>query len=96
MLQFEMAKERAPPGVENGNRVFLPLTAEKGRFLSRAHVCYCLRCSKDCFYHRQVFFSETDACMDSRRHHKSCCAEWCRNSARHAGIKFFRIPADER
>ncbi|XP_077557680.1 uncharacterized protein LOC144172960 [Haemaphysalis longicornis] len=34
--------------------------------------------------------------MDSRRHHKSCCAEWCRNSARHTGIKFFRIPADER
>ncbi|XP_077552620.1 uncharacterized protein LOC144167119 [Haemaphysalis longicornis] len=34
--------------------------------------------------------------MDTRRHHKSCCAEWCRNSARHTGIKFFRIPADER
>ncbi|XP_049275277.1 uncharacterized protein LOC125759882 isoform X2 [Rhipicephalus sanguineus] len=34
--------------------------------------------------------------MDSRRHHKSCCAEWCRNSSRHTGIKFFRIPADER
>ncbi|XP_037274929.2 uncharacterized protein LOC119167536 [Rhipicephalus microplus] len=33
--------------------------------------------------------------MDSRRHHKSCCAEWCRNS-RHTGIKFFRIPVDER
>ncbi|XP_075733999.1 uncharacterized protein LOC119179872 [Rhipicephalus microplus] len=34
--------------------------------------------------------------MDSRRHHKSCCAEWCQNSSRHTGIKFFRIPADER
>ncbi|XP_075738498.1 uncharacterized protein LOC142783794 isoform X2 [Rhipicephalus microplus] len=34
--------------------------------------------------------------MDSRRHHKSCGAEWCRNSSRHTGIKFFRIPADER
>ncbi|XP_075750132.1 uncharacterized protein LOC119169465 [Rhipicephalus microplus] len=34
--------------------------------------------------------------MDSRRHHKLCCTEWCRNSSRHTGIKFFRIPADER
>ncbi|XP_075749862.1 uncharacterized protein LOC119171487 isoform X2 [Rhipicephalus microplus] len=34
--------------------------------------------------------------MDSRHHHKSCCAEWCRNSSRHTGIKFFRIPVDER
>ncbi|KAL3190073.1 hypothetical protein MRX96_020398 [Rhipicephalus microplus] len=34
--------------------------------------------------------------MNLRRHHISCCAEWCRNSSRHTGIKFFRIPADQR
>ncbi|XP_049266999.1 uncharacterized protein LOC119374488 isoform X3 [Rhipicephalus sanguineus] len=34
--------------------------------------------------------------LATAQHHKSCCAEWCRNSSRHTGIKFFRIPADER